>query len=217
MLTENNTCSRTPRLIDAVIMSVDADNNFIGCLCTKGVLEMLEHDGRFLFQEASNGAIRKHKSPLCNKIKQRTEAGAFVPLEAVVSDAAAVGVCKCSSAAPLTTAIDVASIRFGTAAWGEFTDEDEELLVVVFEDKDGEWNGVVHRAECFELEDGKDGECILALLGELDNVAEERECDLIDCECDGEYVDDVSMEDVSDSDIDDSEGDCADFIAPADF
>ena len=167
---------------------MDLGGNFAGCLASGDVLELLIHDGRFSFMEdmCDGSPAVQHRSPLCRLISSRQECAAQKSILYAVSDAVEGVPCqsRCKEVDIYTT-VDQVSLRFGQRAWNTFTDDDEELRVVMFyEDEDDVTHGVVHRAECIALEDGEDGECVLCLPAELDAIADEFSCCFDDCTCD---------------------------------
>jgi hypothetical protein len=166
-----------------------ADTNYLGCLCSDAVLDLLVHDGRFVFAEEAPveaGGCVFHTTPLCQEMScRKLEEKDPAPAVAVIYEpqAAAAGLpftlCRRCVSVPFTGDVDAASLRFGITAWTEFAGDDEELRVVMMEDD----VGVVHTVDCMLPEDGQDGECVLCLLEEVDAVAKHLEADLSDCDC----------------------------------
>lgn len=156
------------------------DGNYLGCLCSEAVLDLLVHDGRFLFAEVSPAETVFHTSPICQEMLCRRPLPEATVL-AVVFTAGQVylPLCKCVSL-PFSDDVDAVSIRFGATAWREFAENDEELRVIMMEEGD---LGTVHTVDCMLPEDGRDGECVLCMLEEVDAAATHLEAELNDCDC----------------------------------
>ena len=159
--------------------ALEGDTNYLGCLCSEAVLDLLVHDGRFIFAEETPAKTVFHTSPLCQEMRCRRPSPEATVVAVIFTEEVPSTLCDCVSL-PVLEDVDAVSIRFGATAWREFAENDEELRVVMMDEGD---LGTVHTVDCMLPEDGQDGECVLCMLGEVDAVATHLEADLNDCDC----------------------------------